>query len=269
MIYPSVYVSDVPVEWNEAGIRKLHRQLGLNPDTIMGLKFLPFTEVSLGLAGTKGEKQATPVTGAVILRYLNEEAANAGVERLKGHPIQTSTGVTKHLGAKHATPPKWVMQRRQQEDEDKKTHKSAGESINHKVRGYIVRVAMSGYGVIKSPDWGEVMWRQYELPTNLRTLQLSDKTKFQKQCEHRDDWRRLKEMEGKEVEAELYKLPDGQLRASHVRIVNQAMLSDGAARQQALPPPQIGDFLDPPPEQRRFEEQGLPPGMMGACSSGT
>ena len=32
----------------QAAIRKLHRQLGLNPDTIMGLKFLPFTEVSLG-----------------------------------------------------------------------------------------------------------------------------------------------------------------------------------------------------------------------------
>lgn len=70
-----------------------------------------------GLAGTKGEKQATPVTGSVILRYLNEEAANAAVERLKGHPIQTSSGVTKHLGAKHATPPKWVVQRKQQEDE--------------------------------------------------------------------------------------------------------------------------------------------------------
>lgn len=70
-----------------------------------------------GLAGTKGEKQATPVTGSVILRYVNEEAANAAVERLKGHPIQTSSGVTKHLGAKHATPPKWVVQRKAQEDE--------------------------------------------------------------------------------------------------------------------------------------------------------
>lgn len=60
------------------------------------------------------------MTGSVILRYLNEEAANAAVERLKGHPIQTSSGVTKHLGAKHATPPKWVVQRKQQEDEAKK-----------------------------------------------------------------------------------------------------------------------------------------------------
>merc|ERR1719203_1330785 len=75
-------------------------------------------------------------------------------------------------------------------------------------------------------DWGEVMWRQYELPTNLRTLQFADKAKFQKEVETRDDYRRLKDMEGKEVEAELYKLPDGQLRASHVRVVVPGMLKD-------------------------------------------
>merc|ERR1712060_817634 len=151
VIYPSVYVSDVPVEWNEAEIKKLHRSLGLNPDTIMGLKFLPFTEVSLGLTGGRGEKQATPVTGAVILRYLNEEAANAGVERLRGHPIQTSNGVTKHLGAKHATPPKWAVERKREEEEEKKTMpQSRGEAIMQKVQGVIVRVSMSGYGVIKS-----------------------------------------------------------------------------------------------------------------------
>merc|ERR1719330_1185512 len=229
IIYPSVYVSDVPVEWNESELRKLHRQLGLNPDTIMGLKFLPFTEVSLG----------------------NEEAANAGVERLKGHPIQTSNGVTKHLGAKHATPPKWVVQRRQQEDEDKKQRSSGGESISQKVRGFVVRVSMSGYGVIKSAEWGEVMWRQYELPTNLRTMQFADKAKFQKEAEKREDYRRLKGMEGQEVEAELYKLPDGQLRASHVRVIQQqGMLPD--IRQDR----QRGQMMEPPPGFSPHEPEG-------------
>eukprot|EP00435_Cladocopium_sp_Y103_P039452 s1780_g10.t1 len=205
VIYPSVYVSDVPVEWNEAAIRKLHRQLGLNPDIIMGLKFLPFTEVSLGLAGTKGEKQATPVTGSVILRYVNEEAANAAVERLKGHPIQTSSGVTKHLGAKHATPPKWVVQRKAQEDEAKKitghhiVDKSQGQKLktsegqSQKVSGIVHRVSMAGYGVIKSPEWGEILWRQFELPTNLRCLQFTDRAKFVGQVEHREEYRRLKD----------------------------------------------------------------------------
>mmetsp|Transcript_64536 Transcript_64536/g.120105 ORF Transcript_64536/g.120105 Transcript_64536/m.120105 type:complete len:479 (-) Transcript_64536:62-1498(-) len=226
VIYPSVYVSDVPVEWNENAIRKLHRQLGLNPDTIMGLKFLPFTEVSLGANGQKGggDRTSTPVTGAVILRYLNEEAANAGVERLRGHPIQTSNGVTKHLGAKHATPPKWVVERKQAEEDERQKTTSRGEAIMQKVRGYVVRVSMAGYGVIKSPDWGEVMWRQYELPTNLRVLQFTDKVKFTVQVEQREEYKRLKDIEGKEVEAELYKLPDGQVRASHVR----AMLPPGA-----------------------------------------
>lgn len=267
VIYPSVYVSDVPVEWNEAAIRKLHRQLGLNPDTIMGLKFLPFTEVSLGLSGSKGEKQATPVTGSVILRYLNEEAANAAVERLKGHPIQTSSGVTKHLGAKHATPPKWVVQRKQQEDEQKKITGGGGDSSkgkklkteegqSQKVSGSVHRVSMAGYGVIKSPEWGEVLWRQYELPTNLRCLQFTDRAKFVSQVEHREDYRRLKEMVGKQVEAELYKLPDGQVRASHVR----------AVAQHALPEAKPGDD-DPIPMSERpgNEEDGPPsfPPMLG------
>lgn len=288
VIYPSVYVSDVPVEWNEAAIRKLHRQLGLNPDTIMGLKFLPFTEVSLGLAGTKGEKQATPVTGSVILRYLNEEAANAAVERLKGHPIQTSSGVTKHLGAKHATPPKWVVQRKQQEDEAKKItghhhqhhhHQSAGdkgqklkttEGESQKVSGYVHRVSMAGYGVIKSPEWGEILWRQFELPTNLRCLQFTDRAKFVAQVEHREDYRRLKDMVGKQVDAELYKLPDGQLRASHVRALRPVLENaaddempqlEGQDEESPSFPPVPGmppfpgmPFMDP-----SFAMMGMPP----------
>lgn len=284
VIYPSVYVSDVPVEWNEAAIRKLHRQLGLNPDTIMGLKFLPFTEVSLGLAGTKGEKQATPVTGSVILRYLNEEAANAAVERLKGHPIQTSSGVTKHLGAKHATPPKWVVQRKQQEDEAKKitghsTEKSHGQKLkttegqSQKVSGIVHRVSMAGYGVIKSPEWGEILWRQFELPTNLRCLQFTDRAKFVGQVEHREEYRRLKEMVGKQVDAELYKLPDGQLRASHVRALRPvlenadeegmpALEGQGDEEPPSFPPvpgmppfaPGMPPFMDP-----SFAMMGMPP----------
>ncbi|CAE7356548.1 unnamed protein product [Symbiodinium sp. KB8] len=142
----------------------------------------------------------------------NEEAANAAVERLKGHPIQTSSGVTKHLGAKHATPPKWVVQRKQQEDEQKKITGGGGDSSkgkklkteegqSQKVSGSVHRVSMAGYGVIKSPEWGEVLWRQYELPTNLRCLQFTDRAKFVSQVEHREDYRRLKEMVGKQVRA--------------------------------------------------------------------
>merc|ERR1719399_1180246 len=167
----------------------------------MGLKYLPFTEVSLGAGG--GKERVAPVTGAVIIRYVNDEAANAAVERLKGHPIRTSQGATKYLGAKHAAPAKWVIQRRQEEESDRKPKGggSQGQTMNQKVRGTVARVSAAGYGVIKSPEFGEVMWRQYELPTNLRTMQFSEPAKFKAEVENREDYRRLKEMEGKEVEA--------------------------------------------------------------------
>jgi len=246
VIYPSVYVSDVPVEYTEPMIRDLHRQLGLNTDTIMGLKYLPFTEVSLGTGADGKKERVAPVTGAVIIRYLNDEAANAAVERLKGHPIRTSQGVTKHLGAKHAAPAKWVMQRREEEQHDKKKSTSRGESLMQKVKGTVARVSMSGYGVIKSAEYGEVMWRQYELPTNVRTMQFADPDKFKADVEKRQEYTRLKEMEGKEVEAELYKLPDGQIRAWHVRALNAPGFLDGpAATSSSAYPPAVADQWPP------------------------
>lgn len=266
VIYPSVYVSDVPVEYTENTIRDLHRQLGLNPDTIMGLKYLPFTEVSLG---GKKEKVA-PVTGAVIIRYQNDDAANAAVERLKGHPIRTSEGVSKHLGAKHAAPAKWVMQRRQDEEDEKKATNSRGESLMQKVKGIVARVSMSGYGVIKSAEYGEVMWRQYELPTNIRTLQFADPAKFKADVEKRAEYQRLKAMENKEVEAELYKLPDGQIRAWHVRALGgNAGYVDGATSSSALayppnqPPPGQYDPNAPPSAEQWPAHGNGPPGGKG------
>eukprot|EP00928_Gymnodinium_smaydae_P087308 TRINITY_DN71588_c0_g1_i1.p1 TRINITY_DN71588_c0_g1~~TRINITY_DN71588_c0_g1_i1.p1 ORF type:complete len:508 (-),score=125.33 TRINITY_DN71588_c0_g1_i1:30-1553(-) len=279
VIYPSVYVSDVPVEYSENSIRDLHKQLGLNPDTIMGLKYLPFTEVSLG--GGDGQQKVAPVTGAVIIRYVNDEAANAAVDRLKGHPVRTSKGITKHLGAKHAAPAKWVVQRRQEEEHTRKKDNSRGESLRQKVRGFVTRVSMSGFGVIKSAEWGEVMWRQYELPTNIRTLQFADKVKFNKEVEHRSEYKRLKEMEGKQVEAELYKLPDGQVRAWHVRVLapHGELENDGGAYPQAAlpasaPPPAPAPAAEPqenawsapsaaPPQGHAEGGPPGPPGMPG------
>merc|ERR1719183_833363 len=112
------------------------------------------------------------------------------------------------------------MQRRQDQENEKKASNSKGEAMSQKVTGVVARVSMSGYGVIKSADYGEVMWRQYELPTNIRTMQFADPAKFKADVEKRQEYRRLKEMEGKEVEAELYKLPDGQIRAWHVRALH-------------------------------------------------
>jgi len=252
VIYPSVYVSDIPVEFTENTIRDLHRQLGLNPDTIMGLKYLPFTEVSLGMTDGAQDKVA-PVTGAVIIRYMNDEAANGAVDRLKGHPVRTSKGVTKHLGAKHAAPAKWVVQRKQEEDLEKKTTNSRGEALNQKVKGFVHRVALSGFGVIKSAEWGEVMWRQYELPINLRCLQLHDMPKFRKEVSSRQEYVRLKAVEGKPVEAELYKLPDGSVRAWHVRVVAGISELDGPEQKST------SSALPPPAERVPFDPNAPPP----------
>lgn len=77
-------------------------------------------------------------------------------------------------------------------DKGQKLKTTEGES--QKVSGYVHRVSMAGYGVIKSPEWGEILWRQFELPTNLRCLQFTDRAKFVAQVEHREDYRRLKDL---------------------------------------------------------------------------
>merc|ERR1712137_1064300 len=102
------------------------------------------------------------------------------------------------------------------------------------------------------------MWRQYELPTSLRTLQLSDKESFYREVEKRDDYQRLKQMEGKEVEAEFYKQGDGQMRASHVRVLSMGSLPDygapsgygGHSNDYGRPPqfpPEMPGLPPPPP----------------------
>ena len=79
------------------------------------------------------------------------------------------------------------------------TEKSHGQKLkttegqSQKVSGIVHRVSMAGYGVIKSPEWGEILWRQFELPTNLRCLQFTDRAKFVVQVEHREEYRRLKD----------------------------------------------------------------------------
>ena len=67
------------------------------------------------------------------------------------------------------------------------------EGQSQKVSGIVHRVSMAGYGVIKSPEWGEILWRQFELPTNLRCLQFTERAKFIGQVEHREEYRRLKD----------------------------------------------------------------------------
>jgi hypothetical protein len=161
-----------------------------------------------------------------------------------------------------------VVQRKQEEESTKTSTaitKSKGEALLQKVNGFVVRISHAGYGVIKSAEWGEVMWRQYELPTNVRTLQLSDKAKFIAEVEKRGDFARLKAMEGQEVTAELYKLPDGQVRASHVRCLHQQPMLQN--EHQSFVPPTKAASQAPPAPAEGAPKPGAPgqggQGMMG------
>merc|ERR1719329_602406 len=115
----------------------------------------------------------------------------------------------------HAAPAKWMVDRKDVDQDVKKQ----GEVLLERIRGVVARVSAAGYGVIKNHNWGEVMWRQYELPTNLRSMQFANADRFQKEVQSRADYQRLKDMEGKDVEADLHRLADGQLRASKVKLV--------------------------------------------------
>ena len=43
------------------------------------------------------------------------------------------------------------------------------------------------------------MWREYELPANIRSLQFADPEKFAMEVQTRSDYQRLQGMDGKEV----------------------------------------------------------------------
>lgn len=129
VIYPSVHISGIPVEYTEESIKELHRSLGLSPDALVGFKFLPCTEeVSLAASGEEDKAPIVPVTGSVIVRYLNEDAANAALDRLKGHPVEANNGQTKCLGARHASPAEWMLERKLAEDMEGREVEATTES---------------------------------------------------------------------------------------------------------------------------------------------
>jgi len=101
-IFPSVYVSDVPVEYTEDTIRELHEACSLDPDTVMAVKFLKPTGVSF---------EAT----ACIVRYADDASAQVAIQVLQGQPVQMPSGAVKHLGARPAKPAQWMLERALQE----------------------------------------------------------------------------------------------------------------------------------------------------------
>lgn len=97
-IYPSIYVSDMPTEYTEDIVRDLHASIGLDPDTLMAIKFLPPQTINDG-------------TCCCICRYIDDSAANKAVESIRGKPVVTAHGNQKYLGARKAKPAKWMLER--------------------------------------------------------------------------------------------------------------------------------------------------------------
>jgi len=64
-----------------------------------------------------------------------------------------------------------------------------------------------------------VMFRHYEIPPHLQAVQHSDPKTFEEQIQYREDYRRLRQLEGKEVEADLVRLQGDLLRATNVRLL--------------------------------------------------
>merc|ERR1712232_1251802 len=74
----ALYLSEVPVDWTEESIMNLHSELGLNPQSLSGIKML--------------EKKLEHPTGAAILRYTDPQSAADAMQLLEGRPVMIPGG---------------------------------------------------------------------------------------------------------------------------------------------------------------------------------
>lgn len=112
-VHPSVYISDVPVEYDESRLREMHLELDPNySETLAGFKLLH-------------SKDPTGETRCVIARYLSDEAAEKAITMLRGKRLYLSSGAFKHLGARMAKPAAWMVQTGVADKQMEKAHQSS------------------------------------------------------------------------------------------------------------------------------------------------
>mmetsp|Transcript_85547 Transcript_85547/g.242611 ORF Transcript_85547/g.242611 Transcript_85547/m.242611 type:complete len:413 (-) Transcript_85547:76-1314(-) len=102
-IYPSVYVSDVPVEWDEVAVKELHIQCNIDPAKVMAVKFLP-------------TQDAGQETCSCIVRYEDQECADQAIQAIRGRGVQLASGAAKFLGAREAKPARWMVDQQNKGD---------------------------------------------------------------------------------------------------------------------------------------------------------
>eukprot|EP00927_Polykrikos_kofoidii_P029440 TRINITY_DN25468_c0_g1_i1.p1 TRINITY_DN25468_c0_g1~~TRINITY_DN25468_c0_g1_i1.p1 ORF type:complete len:689 (+),score=113.77 TRINITY_DN25468_c0_g1_i1:61-2127(+) len=87
-----LYVSEVPVDWDEDVISNLHSEVGLDVKTLANVKILT-------------RRRPDYPTGACILRYVDRASAEAAMHILDGSPVSIPGG-ERHLAVRFADPPK-------------------------------------------------------------------------------------------------------------------------------------------------------------------
>lgn len=96
-IHPSVYISDLPLEYDEDKIMEIHREVDPSfSETLVTVKLLASRDPN-------GE------TRCCITRYRDEPSAQRAIDGLKGRRQQLKSGNWKYLGIKHAKPAEWMV----------------------------------------------------------------------------------------------------------------------------------------------------------------
>jgi len=95
-LLPSVYISDLPVDYKEREIRQLHASLCYDTSRLVSVKILL-------------SKDPTRCTTCAIGRYIDEQAAEDAIWTLKGHEVSLSNNQKRHIGARMAKAASWMV----------------------------------------------------------------------------------------------------------------------------------------------------------------
>lgn len=98
-LYPQAYISDVPVEYGEQDIHRLHAECDIaEADLPISMKILP-------------SKDRTGETCSCIARYKDEDSCYRAIMKLSGAKVRTRSGIEKVIAASEAKPAKWMVEK--------------------------------------------------------------------------------------------------------------------------------------------------------------
>ncbi|CAE7373420.1 unnamed protein product [Symbiodinium sp. CCMP2592] len=104
-VLPTVYVSDIPIEWNDQDLYRLHDENGLDSSTI---------------AGTKWQASKRNLTRLCFVRYHADKDAHAAVQQLNMISVDSASEKRKRqLAFKIANPASWHKQNSEKAEREK------------------------------------------------------------------------------------------------------------------------------------------------------